>query len=222
MLGDFGVSKALAQANPANTYIGTPYYMSRKLMQEKAYDYKSDIWSLGCLIYELCALKPPFHEAKTHSELSILIRWVSLRSSSLLLLSSSLVRSLASPFALRPSLFTLCSSLFTPCFLTLHLIHRRHLIPTPSFLFHLWSSPLPLFSFVLGSTSCFAVLISFGYRNGRIPPLPRGYSQSLFGVIKAMLNLNLKAVKNTIVHRERDGARSSRQNTHTCCTVPWC
>ena len=52
----------------------TPYYMSPELMQEKAYDSKSDIWSLGCLIYELCALKPPFHEAKTHAELNILIR----------------------------------------------------------------------------------------------------------------------------------------------------
>ncbi|KAF5320548.1 hypothetical protein D9611_010681 [Ephemerocybe angulata] len=77
-LGDFGLSKALAQASFANTYVGTPYYMSPELMQEKAYDSKSDIWSLGCLIYELCALKPPFHEAKTHSELSILIRCVSL------------------------------------------------------------------------------------------------------------------------------------------------
>ncbi|KZT63224.1 Pkinase-domain-containing protein [Daedalea quercina L-15889] len=73
-LGDFGLSKALAQASFANTYVGTPYYMSPELMQEKAYDSKSDIWSLGCLIYELCALKPPFHEAKTHAELSILIR----------------------------------------------------------------------------------------------------------------------------------------------------
>ncbi|KAF8624335.1 hypothetical protein AX17_007163 [Amanita inopinata Kibby_2008] len=99
-LGDFGLSKALAQASFANTYVGTPYYMSPELMQEKAYDSKSDIWSLGCLIYELCALKPPFHEAKTHAELSICIR------------------------------------------------------------------------------------------NGRIPPLPRGYSQSLSNVIKSMLSLN--------------------------------
>ena len=52
--------------------------MSPELMQEKAYDSKSDIWSLGCLIYELCALRPPFHEATTKAELSILIRSVRL------------------------------------------------------------------------------------------------------------------------------------------------
>ena len=48
--------------------------MSPELMQEKAYDSKSDIWSLDCLSYELCALIPPFDEANTHSELSIFIR----------------------------------------------------------------------------------------------------------------------------------------------------
>jgi hypothetical protein len=44
--------------------------------QEKVYDTKSDIWWLVYLIYELAATKPPFHEAKTHNELSILIRYV--------------------------------------------------------------------------------------------------------------------------------------------------
>ncbi|EPQ54967.1 Pkinase-domain-containing protein [Gloeophyllum trabeum ATCC 11539] len=73
-LGDFGLAKALAQPSFANTYVGTPYYMSPELMQERAYDSKSDIWSLGCLIFELCALHPPFHEAKTHAELSVCIR----------------------------------------------------------------------------------------------------------------------------------------------------
>ena len=46
------------------------------MMQAKAYDSKLDIWSLSYLIYELCALKLPFHEAKKHSELSVFIRYV--------------------------------------------------------------------------------------------------------------------------------------------------
>ncbi|KAJ7799278.1 kinase-like domain-containing protein [Mycena olivaceomarginata] len=73
-VGDFGLSKALVQDGFANTYVGTPHYMSPELMQGKAYNSKSDIWSLGCLIYELCSLKPPFNEAKTQGELEALIR----------------------------------------------------------------------------------------------------------------------------------------------------
>ncbi|EIW74003.1 kinase-like protein [Coniophora puteana RWD-64-598 SS2] len=114
-LGDFGLSKALSQSSFANTYVGTPYYMSPELTQGKAYDSKSDIWSLGCLIYELCALKPPFAEAKTQSELSAFIR------------------------------------------------------------------------------------------SGRIPSLPREYSQSLWTVIKAMLNLNpaMRPSANQLLQHER-------------------
>jgi hypothetical protein len=75
----------------------------------QAYDNKSDIWSLGCLVYELCALKPPFHEARTHAELATFIK------------------------------------------------------------------------------------------NGRIPPLPRGYSSTLSSTIKAMLNLNVSIQSNDVV-----------------------
>ena len=40
--------------------MGTPYYMSPEQVYEKQYDEKTDIWSLGCVIYELVSLKPPF------------------------------------------------------------------------------------------------------------------------------------------------------------------
>lgn len=48
----------------ANTYVGTPYYMSPEIVSDQPYTHKSDIWSLGCIIYELCKLAPPF-DAKT-------------------------------------------------------------------------------------------------------------------------------------------------------------
>ncbi|KAJ7668153.1 kinase-like domain-containing protein [Mycena olivaceomarginata] len=67
-LGDFGLSKALVQGF-SNTYVGTPHYMSPELMHGTTYNSKTDIWSLGCLLYELCALKPPFHNAGTEDQL---------------------------------------------------------------------------------------------------------------------------------------------------------
>lgn len=52
----------------ASTYVGTPYYMSPEICTAERYTLHSDIWSLGCIIYELCARRPPF-DARTHFEL---------------------------------------------------------------------------------------------------------------------------------------------------------
>lgn len=61
-LGDFGLSKVLVNDSMyAYTNVGTPYYMSPEQVNEEKYNHKSDIWSLGCIIYEAAALKPPFH-----------------------------------------------------------------------------------------------------------------------------------------------------------------
>jgi NIMA (never in mitosis gene a)-related kinase 1/4/5 len=42
------------------TVQGTPYYMSPEVCQSKPYDYKSDVWALGCILYELATLKHAF------------------------------------------------------------------------------------------------------------------------------------------------------------------
>lgn len=55
-LGDFGLAKELAGAQLAETSVGTPYYMSPELINEQRYDERTDVWSLGCLMYEAAAL----------------------------------------------------------------------------------------------------------------------------------------------------------------------
>ncbi|XP_019935036.2 NIMA-related kinase 12 [Paralichthys olivaceus] len=60
-LGDFGISRVLNNtADLASTCVGTPNYLSPELCQDVPYSSKSDIWALGCLLYELCALRSPF------------------------------------------------------------------------------------------------------------------------------------------------------------------
>lgn len=44
----------------AKTAIGTPYYLSPEVCLGQKYDHKSDMWMLGCILYELCALRRPF------------------------------------------------------------------------------------------------------------------------------------------------------------------
>lgn len=67
-LGDFGLSKTIKQNQFASTYVGTPYYMSPEICTGELYSHYSDIWSVGCIIYELAARKVPF-EARSHGEL---------------------------------------------------------------------------------------------------------------------------------------------------------
>ncbi len=47
-------------ANFANTMVGTPFYLSPEMCEERPYNEKSDVWALGCVLYELCTFKPPF------------------------------------------------------------------------------------------------------------------------------------------------------------------
>ncbi|XP_030568661.1 serine/threonine-protein kinase Nek2 [Drosophila novamexicana] len=60
-LGDFGLARVLRRDQSfAASFVGTPHYMSPELVKGRQYDRKSDVWAVGCLIYELCALRPPF------------------------------------------------------------------------------------------------------------------------------------------------------------------
>lgn len=67
-LGDFGLSKLMQSHDFASTYVGTPFYMSPEICAAERYTLHSDVWSLGCIMYELCAREPPFN-ANTHFNL---------------------------------------------------------------------------------------------------------------------------------------------------------
>lgn len=60
-IGDLGVAKVLSNtAAFAHTMVGTPYYLSPELCEERPYNVKSDVWALGCVLYEMCTLRHPF------------------------------------------------------------------------------------------------------------------------------------------------------------------
>ncbi|XP_042264389.1 ribosomal protein S6 kinase alpha-6-like [Thunnus maccoyii] len=72
-LGDFGVSRVLNSTEVlATTIIGTRLYLSPEIYEDKPYNNKSDIWALGCVLYEMCTLKPAFNaDNSMHMEVKI-------------------------------------------------------------------------------------------------------------------------------------------------------
>ncbi|KAM6281980.1 serine/threonine-protein kinase Nek11 [Porphyrio hochstetteri] len=73
-IGDFGVSCLLiGSCDLATTFTGTPYYMSPEALKHQGYNTKSDIWSLGCILYEMCCMS---HAFTGHNFLSVVLKIV--------------------------------------------------------------------------------------------------------------------------------------------------
>ncbi|XP_054159711.1 serine/threonine-protein kinase Nek8-like [Oppia nitens] len=68
-VGDFGISKMLTTKREAESVVGTPYYISPEICEGKNYNQKSDIWALGCVLYEMACL----HKTFEGSNLPVLI-----------------------------------------------------------------------------------------------------------------------------------------------------
>lgn len=74
-LGDFGVARALeGTQDMCKTVIGTPYYLSPEVWSNQPYSTKTDIWSLGCILYELCMLNRPFNGRSPQQLFAAVIR----------------------------------------------------------------------------------------------------------------------------------------------------
>lgn len=72
-IGDFGISKIMNKTMETHkSFVGTPSYLSPEMVEGKAYNTKADIWALGVVLYQLCALKLPF-EANSLAVLALRI-----------------------------------------------------------------------------------------------------------------------------------------------------
>eukprot|EP00761_Pharyngomonas_kirbyi_P011620 gb/GECH01011646.1/.p1 GENE.gb/GECH01011646.1/~~gb/GECH01011646.1/.p1 ORF type:complete len:629 (+),score=158.37 gb/GECH01011646.1/:1-1887(+) len=105
-IGDFGVAKILKNTKSmAKTFVGTPYYLSPELCENRPYNEKSDIWALGCILYELCTLKHPF-DAKNQGALLLKImrgKYAPISSSYSSQLSNTVRTLMARDINVRPS-----------------------------------------------------------------------------------------------------------------------
>jgi len=67
-LGDFGIAKVLdGTLEKAKTMVGTPYYISPEIVKGKDYSFKTDVWSLGIVIHEVCSLEVPITASNLHN-----------------------------------------------------------------------------------------------------------------------------------------------------------
>uniref|UniRef100_A0A3Q1IPX9 non-specific serine/threonine protein kinase n=1 Tax=Anabas testudineus TaxID=64144 RepID=A0A3Q1IPX9_ANATE len=74
-LGDFGIARMLNNTlELARTCVGTPYYLSPEICENRPYNNKTDIWSLGCVLYELCTLRHPFEGSSLRQLISKICR----------------------------------------------------------------------------------------------------------------------------------------------------
>uniref|UniRef100_A0A8D2CLU5 Protein kinase domain-containing protein n=1 Tax=Sciurus vulgaris TaxID=55149 RepID=A0A8D2CLU5_SCIVU len=99
--GDFGSAHPFSNLMAfACTYVERPYYVPPEIWENLPYNNKSDIWSLGCILYELCTFKHPFQanswkslvlkyvkDPSAHCHLIILLNFNTLSSRSTTLLS---------------------------------------------------------------------------------------------------------------------------------------
>ena len=66
-IGDFGVSRWLdPERGTADTVCGSPSYMAPEVTRGQRYDHRADLWSLGCVLYELCGLEKAFSGSLAH------------------------------------------------------------------------------------------------------------------------------------------------------------
>ena len=74
-LGDFGIAKTMTQSKDlARSIVGTPQYLSPEIVQNQPYSFKSDVWALGVLLYQMCALRLPFQGTSIHSLATAILR----------------------------------------------------------------------------------------------------------------------------------------------------